>query len=266
MKMRTMLILTLLSVGLLLAGTGIAGITDPEVTKSIPASATLEGVKALTVEPVPYLGGTATSISFGDVPAGTPFATPTEYIKVEHDDNSLAWEIKIYTNNFDIDLVTWDPYDPAEYGVTPATATWGFQYGGMIGSPGARTPMAWHADTTDSVSSAFEVGTATDPVNTGWNFLKDKADRDDPGTTVDTPPIGEVKNESYEGPDATAAYSNVAFGGPDYQNVVDPRVPEEEGYSHPDDNKTFVVEVEGIFGSAPADTYTTTISFDLVHK
>ena len=261
MKMRTMLILTLLSVGLLLAGTAIAGITDPEVTRSIPASATLEGVSTLTVEPVTYGGGLTYSIDFGTITLPATFETPGEYIKVVHNDNSLAWEIKIYTNNFNITLADWDPYGEANYGVTPATATWGFQYGGMIGTvEGARLPMGWHARTDDVLASAFEVGTATAPVDTGWNFIKDKADRDDPTTT------GSDEIESYEGPKKDAAYVNVAYGGPDKQYVIDPEQGEAGYYRVEDDNKTFVVEVEGIFGSAPGDTYSTTINFDLVHQ
>lgn len=260
MKMQTMLILTLLSAGLLLAGTGIAGAdyVNPIVTGEVPVSATLGGVNTLSVEPVIYGGVSTGSIDFGSVPAGTGFLVPGQYVKVDHNDNSLGWEIKIYTNNFTIDLATWDPYDPADYGVIPATATWGFQYGGMKGTQdGARTPMAWHADIADSASSPFAVGSATDSATTGWSFVKDKADRDDPGTT-DPDEI-----ESYEGPDGTAAYTNVAFGGPDYQNVVDPR---ESDYIVEDGNKTFVIHIEGIFGSAPGDTYATTISFDLVHQ
>jgi len=261
-----MLILTLLSVGLLLAGTGISG-ADVVVSTGVPTSATLQGVNTLSITPMNYGGGAASSISFGTISAGTGFLVPNQYVMVVHNDNSLAWEIKIHTNNFGVDVDTWDPYDPAKYGVTPATATWGFQYGGMKGiKAGARTPMGWHAGTANSVSTAFQVGSATASVTTGWNFLKDYADRDDPGTTVDTPPTGVVKDESYKTADGKASYANVAYGSPDKQYVIDPRQGEAGGYRFEDVDKTFVVEVEGIFGSAPADTYSTTLYFDLVHQ
>jgi len=260
MRMRTMLILALLSVGLLVAGTGIsgAGVID---TKSVLASATLPGVNTLSVTAMNYSGvGTPTSIAFGDVSPGTGFLVPGQYIKVAHDDNSLAWEIKIHTNNFGVNVDTWDPYDPAKYGVNPATTTWGFQYGGMKGlKAGARTPMGWHAGIANSLSSKFAVGSATASVTTGWNFVKDHADRDDPSPLA-------PGDESYKGADGKASYANVAYGSPDKQYVIDPRQGEAGGYRFEDFDKTFVVEVEGCFGSAPADTYETTIYFDLVHQ
>jgi len=240
MKMRTMLILTLLSVGLLLTVTGIAG-AGVVVSTGVPTSATLQVINTLSVQPVPYAGGTATSISFGSLPAGTSFLVPGQYIKVVHNDNSLVWEIKIYTNNF---------------ATEPSTTTWGLNYGGMIGLvPGARLPMGWHARVDDSLTTKFAAGDPAATTSVGWNFVKDKRDKDIPNTPAD---------ESWLGPKGDAAYANVAFGGPGYQNIVNPQ--DTVDYSDSDTNKTFVVEVEGCFGSAPADTYATTIYFDLVHK
>ena len=243
MKMRTMLILTLLSVGLLLAVTGISGAGVVIDTKSVPASATLLGVNTLSVTAMNYSGvGTPTSIAFGTVSSTASFLVPGQYVKVVHDDNSLAWEIKIYTNNFATD---------------PSTTTWGYNYGGMIGLVlGARTPMAWHARVDNSVSSPFQVGSATTTPSVGWNFVKDKRDKNIPDTPAD---------ESWLGPLGDASYANVAFGWPGNQRVIDPRVGSPD-WSYVDENKTFMVEVEGCFGSAPAGTYGTTIFFDLVHK
>ena len=239
--MRTMLILTLLSVGFLLAVTGIAG-AGVVVSTGVPTSATLGAVNTLSVTPTIYGAGSATSISFGSVPAGTGFLVPSQYIKVVHNDNSLAWEIKIYTNNFAMD---------------PSTTTWGYNYGGMIGLvPGARTPMGWHAGILNSLTSKFAAGDPAATTSVGWNFVKDKRDKNIPGTPED---------ESWLGPLGDASYANVAFGWPGNQRVVDPLVGPPD-WSYVDTDKTFVVEVEGCFGSAPADTYGTTIYFDLVHK
>lgn len=241
MKMRTMLILTLLSVGLLLAGTGIAG-ADVVAFDSVDASATLQGVNTVSVKAVNYGGSGTTAIAFGTVLPGEGFLAAPQYIKVDHDDNSLAWEIKIYTDNF---------------GTEPSTTTWGYNYGGMIGLvPGARTPMGWHARVDNSLTSAFAAGDPGAETSVGWNFIKDKRDKDIPGTAED---------ESWLGPEEDAAYANVAFGWPGNQRVVDPLVGSPD-WSYEDGDKTFVVEVEGCFGDASADTYSTTISFDLVHK
>jgi len=240
MKMRTMLILTLLSVGLLLAGTGIAG-ADVVATDSVPASATLQGVNTVSVQAVNYGGSGTTAIAFGSVSPGVGFLAAPQYVKVDHNDNSLAWEIKVYTDNF---------------ATEPSTTTWGYNYGGMIGLvPGARLPMGWHARVANSLTSSFAAADPAANPSEGWNFVKDKGDKDVPGTP---------DNESWLGPTGDAAYANVAFGGPGYQNVVNPQ--DSVDYSDPDTDKTFVVEVEGCFASATADTYSTTISFDLVHK
>ncbi|MEE9316402.1 MAG: hypothetical protein V3U97_04760, partial [bacterium] len=213
MKMRTMLILTLLSVGLLLAGTGIA---DADVTKSVPASATVTGVSTLSVEPVTYGGGTAAAIAFGSVSPGAGFLAAPQYVKVDHDDNSLAWEIKIYTDNF---------------ATEPSTTTWGYNYGGMIGLvPGARLSMGWHArvDNSLTLASAFAAeDPAADPTE-GWNFVKDKSDKDIPGTGED---------ESWLGPLGDASYANVAYGSPTWQRVIDPLVGPPD-YSYVDGDKT----------------------------
>lgn len=240
MKMRTMLILTLLSVGLLLVGTGIAG-AAVVATDNVPASATLGGVSTLSVEAVTYGGSTVGAIAFGTVSPGADFLTPPQYVKVDHSDNSLAWEIKIYTDNFATD---------------PSTTTWGYNYGGMIGLlPGARLPMGWHARVDNSLASAFVAGDPGAMVSVGWNFTKDKRDKDIPGT---------VEDESWLGPTGDAAYANIAYGNQAWQRVIDPLVGPPD-YSYEDTDKTFVVEVEGCFGEASADTYGTTISFDLVH-
>jgi len=233
-----MLILALLSVGLLLAGTGIAG---ADVTRSVPASATVTGISTLSVTPVVYGGGWTSAITFGSVSPSAGFLVPGQYIRVDHNDNSLVWEIKIYTDNF---------------ATEPSIATWGYNYGGMIGQvPGARLPMGWHARVANTLTSTFAAGDPAAKPSVGWNFVKDKRDKDIPGT---------AENESWLGPTDDAAYANVAFGGPGYQNIVNPQ--DTVDYSDPDNDKTFVVEVEGCFGSAPADTYSTTISFDLVHQ
>jgi len=230
-------------VGLLLAGTGIAG-ADTVATDSVPASATLGAVNTLSVEAVNYGGSATTAIAFGSVSPAAGFLTPPQYIKVVHDDNSLAWEIKIYTNNF---------------ATEPSITTWGYQYGGMIGLvPGARLSMGWHARVDNSLASAFAADDPAADPSEGWNFVKDKRDKDDPATT------GPDEDESWLGTTGDAAYANVAFGGPGYQNVVNPE--DTVDYSDPDTDKTFVVEVEGCFGVATADTYSTTISFDLVHQ
>lgn len=212
---------------------------------SVSATAKLLGKNTLSVTPYTYGGSEAENIAFDNVSASTTFSVPPQYIRVNYDADDL-WCIKIYTDNFD-----------AATNPTISTTTWGYNYGGMKGTnEGARCPLCWHASTSSVLAKPFEVGSATDP-SSGWNFVKDKSDQDDPNT--------DNIDESWFGPKGDAAYANIAFGGPNYQNVVDPRVGEENGYSIPDDDKEFALEIEGCFGSAPADTYSTTISFDLYH-
>ena len=170
------------------------------------------------------------SITFGSLQGGTKNKLAPHYVEVEVDGDYGVWELEIYTDNFS---------------TQPDTNIWGYQYGGMKGSTaGNRTGMVWQAyRATTSVSDP--------PVAlTGWTYLKDKKDVDDPVAPGD---------QSWTSAHADG-YTNIAYGGPGYLNVVEPGTTGVE-----DTDNKFVVYLGGLFGSAGAGEYSTIISFDLYH-
>lgn len=169
------------------------------------------------------------SITFGSLQGGTKNKLAPHYVEVEVDGDYGVWELEIYTDNFS---------------TQPDTNIWGYQYGGMIGTTlGNRTPMIWQA--YRAITSVSDPPANLD----GWTYIKDKKDIDVPGTTPD---------ESWVA--AHGSYTNIAYGGPGYLNVVEPGTTGVE-----DTDNKFVVYLGGFFGSAGAGEYSTIISFDLYH-
>ena len=145
---------------------------------------------ALTADKIWALG----TVSGG----GAAFSTKgKQYIKVTIDDNS-AWSAVIYTNNFP--------------GVSVATATWGFSYGGLIGSKaGNKIPLAWHASTFTVVGGAAVGHPKSD--TSGWMYVKDFNDVTDP-----TQP---GKPTDFVGA-TNAGFTTFAFGTGAYTTIVSP--------------------------------------------
>jgi len=227
MERRTIWLTGMLILVLLLGvGISLAGV---DRTAGVSATATVGSSTSLSVQAKNISNNASvSSISFGVVSATNKLAP--QYVEIQVASNFGSWELEIYTDNFSS---------------PPNTNIWGYQYGGMTGNTaGNRVPMVWQAyRTTTSVS---------DPPTSlsGWTYVKDQSDLDIPGTPSD---------ESW----ATAhsdGYTNIAFGGPDYLMVVEPN-----GSVLDSDNK-LMVYVGGLFGSASADSYSTTVGIDLYHE
>jgi len=201
-------------------------------TGSVPAIATLQGSTSLSVQAKRIIdNGNVAQIDFGTLPGGTGNKLAPHYVAVEVHSNYGVWELEVYTDNF---------------AAPPSTTTWGYQYGGMKGTTaGNRAPIVWQAYRSTH--------TVTDPPANlaGWTYLKDKKDLDIPGTPAD---------ESWTRAH-TDGYTNIAYGGPDYVNVVEPGTT-----GVPDTDNILDVYPGGLFGSAPADAYGTVIGFDLYHE
>ncbi len=231
MERKTIWLVGALTLVLLLVGVGTS-LAVVDRTGTVPASATLGASTSLTVQGKKISDNTnVTLIDFGSLPGGTGNKLAAQYVELNVASNYGGWELEVYTDNF---------------ATQPSTTTWGYQYGGMKGAiAGNRVGMVWQA---------YRVTTAvSDPpvALTNWTYLKDKRDVDMPGT---------VPNESW----ATAhsqGYTNIAYGGPDWMNVVEPGT---TGVL--DTDKKLMVYLGGIFGSAPADTYGTTVGIDLYHE
>jgi hypothetical protein len=230
MERKTIWLAGVLTLLLLLAGLGtsFAGV---DKTGSVPATATLGASTSLTVQAKTIVGNTdVASINFGSLPGGTTNMYARQYVAAEVASNYGGWELEIYTDNF---------------ATQPSTTTWRFQYGGMKGATaGNRAPMVWQA-----YRSTHTV--ADPPANlVGWTYLKDKKDVDDPGSPGDQ----SWTRAHMDG------YTNIAYGGPDYVMVVEPT----GGVL--DTDKKLMVYLGGLFGSAAADTYGTTLGIDLYHE
>jgi len=203
-------------------------------TGTVPATANIQASTSLSVQAKKISDNSnVSSIDFGDVPGTTGDDLAPHYVAIDVDSNYSAWELEIYTDNFT---------------TQPDTTTWGYQYGGMVDTGkdgGNRVPVKWGA----YVSTTTVADPPTD-LNV-WNWIKDKKDLDIPGTGP---------NESWSSAHS-GGYTNIAYGGPDYMNVVEPGT---TGIADTDGRlATYVV---GQFGSAPADSYSTVIGFDLYHE
>ena len=237
MKGRTFWLLAILVLFLVMASleTSLAVV---DRTATVGASATMGAVSSLTVQAKNIINNyDVLAVTFGSISQLTNKLAP-QYVLITVRSNILgtggAWGLEIYTNNFTS---------------APNTSVWGYQYGGLKGATvGHRVPLVWQAYTTTRAVS-------DPPANlSGWTYAKDKWDLDMPGTT---------DNESW----ATAhadGYTNVAYGGIDYLMVIEPGTGLTGGVKDTDD--TLAIYLGGLFGSAAADTYSTTIYFDLYHE
>ena len=213
-------------------GTSLAVVDQ---TGTVPATATLGASTSLTVQAKRIIDNTnVSSIDFGSLPGGTGDDLAPHYVAVEAHSNYGVWELEIYTNNF---------------AAQPSTTTWGYQYGGMVDTGadgGNRVPMKWGAYISTTT-------VADPPANLNqWMYLKDKKDINPPGET----------KMSWAEAHADG-YTNIAYGGPDYMNVIQPGGPTG---GVPDTDNKLALYVVGQFGPAPADSYSTVIGFDLYHE
>jgi len=213
------------------------------VTNSISASASITAVNNLTTELLKIADNTlATALAFGSVSSGgTAWNTlPESYVKVTVQDNSVAWRLRVYSDNYD---------------TAPSTAVYGYSYGGLRGDVvGSKVPMAWLNSAT-LLAGGPAVGNPVDGTTNGWIFLKDEKDVDDPLLADD---------QSFVGSDAVG-YTNIAFGAASYTRMIRPDL---EGFSVQLATPTspFYFYTEGDFSSAPAATYTGTIKLELLNQ
>ena len=106
----------------------------------------------------------------GTLNLGTLSAPPElggEYIIVSATANYAAWNLAIYTDNFDVnvDTVAWDTNE----------------FGGLVHKPSSSTlRLGWYA-----VDSGDTIIDAASPADGNWMLLYDKSDGDGAGSTFD---------------------------------------------------------------------------------
>ena len=216
---------------------GFAGVSEaytPYASESVGVSATLGISDTLTVQAKNISdNGSVTSVAFGSVTNARVVAP--QYVEIDVGSNRNSWELAIYTDNF---------------ATAPDTTTWGTQYGGLIGSntAGNRAPMLW-----ETYDAYWTPGPGVG--EEAWTHVKDKYDIDT-GTNT-TSWAGSVSD----------GYVNIAFGGPDYTNIITPN----DGHSETEikaATSPIAVYLNGEFTSAGADNYAATkgICFDLYYE
>lgn len=188
-------------------------------------------------------------------PTATPWGTiAPDYLKVTVNDNSMAWRLRIYTDNF---------------GTAPSTGTWGYNFGGLKGAvAGAKVALGWRNFTSKNSSIASEYGdpakstyTISGVSTAGWTFIKDKLDYNDPTTPGD---------ESFTGSDA-GGYCNIAFGSVNGTTIIKPEAnigdPLHQGMVSLLSRATpFYTYVEGDFSAAAGTTYTGALKLELLEQ
>lgn len=175
----------------------------------------------------------AASVAFPTISGGVNGKLSNQYVEIAVASNYNPWELEVYTNNF-----------PAS---TPDPATHGYQYGGMLNTSDdkLRTPLVWQC--YNNVNTGV-----TDPPSalTNWTYVKDKKD-----LNIPTEPGDQSWTAAHN-----EGYTNIAYGGPDYLNVVEPGTTGVAGSS------PIRFYPAGMFGSASAGSYSSNIYFDLYHE
>jgi hypothetical protein len=216
-------------------------------TFNVTGTASVLGVNTLKTSVLKKVDNTATTgIAFGSISTGVGSyaSTPAEYVRIEVDDNAPNWRLRAYTKNF-----------PIATNPTISTTTWGFAYGGLRGAvDGAKAAMGWFCS-SNIITGGPATGNPGATTSVGWTFLKDERDVDDPGTT------GTGKDESFS---ASAAYTNIAFGGASFTRIAKPAV---TGFSEQLATRTspFFWYLEADFSVAGATTYTSAITLELMN-
>lgn len=240
--------LNLITVSFAICGlvSGVLFAETSVTTNNISASATISSVNNLTTALLNIADDlSAAGLAFGSVSSGGKAwnTLPGQYVKTTVEDNSVAWRLRVYSDN---------------YVTAPSTSAYGFSYGGLKGVVnGSKVPMGWMC-LPNTVPGGPGVGDPSTGTLNGWTYFKDAHDVDDPSTT------GTGKDESFGAADA-AGYTNIAFGAPSYTRVIRPNI---SGGSEqlPTTATPFYVYLEGDFSSSAATSYSGTIKLELLNQ
>jgi len=207
---------------------------------TVSMSATVGGVNSMTVVVKNVSDNATAAYALGSLASGgAAYNTKAlQYAQINVNDNASSWKVRIWTNNYTDG--------------TPSTTIWGFQYGGLRGDgAGSKIAMGWQAAIA-IVASGITPDTPVNSATTGWSFLKDLKDVDDPSAPGDF---------SFATADADG-YTTVAFGNGSYTNVVVPNAP---GGSRALALRgdPFYIYTEADLSVASATEYTGTLVIDL---
>ena len=204
----------------------------------------VSGGGSMTVAVKSVAGDGVAAYSLGSAlnSGGTAFNTKAnQYVQVAVNDNSPSWKVRIFTNDY--------------VGTTPSTTTWGFQYGGLKGLvAGSKIAMGWQASAS-IVATGITAGLPSISTTTGWTYLKDVKDVDDPIAAGDS---------SFTASDA-AGYTTVAFGNGSYTDIITPSNLPAGTVALTNRTDPFYIYTEADLSVASADTYSGTLVVDLTN-
>lgn len=231
--------------GVLLLGAVVQGATTP---KTVTVSATVPAVSSLVADPkLTATDAAATGIAFGNVAStvGQWATLAPQYVSMAVTNNSVSWRLRLTTKNF---------------ASAPPTTTWGYAYGGLKGAvEGGKVPLAWRVSTGTVLAQAPAPGNPS-VASSGWTFIKDQWDLDEPATAS--------TDESFATADADG-YCNIAYGSSSYSTAL-AAPPTGSGavaqVPLPTLTSPFKVFVLGSFNGAGATTYSTVLNFDLIYQ
>ncbi len=147
------------------------------------------------------------NIEFGTIAATQDYKLADQYLEVIFISSKPAWQIDIYTDNFDL-INTTHPVTGEKF---ISTATWGYQYNGLINSSckGCRMPLGWKVFDSTPVSPSPNDPSTED----SWFYIKDKSDVDDPGPEAPGDQSWEYAQKG--------RYTSFVYGGVDYACLED---------------------------------------------
>ena len=238
------------------AGTAQAEVVD--VIQSVDASGSVGAIASLNVTALNIADlSSAAGIAFGAVTLGaTPWKVAPQVLQVDHDSNQANWAIRILTNNRSAFPTMVGNVLDAKVLADPNDDILG--YGGLIGSdptnPNDRVVLAWQ------VFKDLVVGGPVDPTdaevggtfNSPWAFMADASDC--PSTATN------CRSVTPDTIDKTIEFLRVAQGDAAAGFLL----------LHPDDGNriadgAIALYVAGKFGTAPADSFSSTIILELYH-
>lgn len=245
-------------------------------TASVSASATVGPVTSMSItapDPAAISYSTVDADSFQD----------EGKVVIAYSSNYDPWKIAIYTNNLTVLMRTADEGRYAKGGLAnvddPATPEVE-----VAGKNVVACKWVCQDDATPAPAIAnINVG---GPEDTGYNFIKDKRDEDDPADNTGDPvdpaepdgpkkPKDDSEDQSWDAAFA-GGYPNIAVGAPGnaapYSFCVDPTAGD-PFHGDPADG-TIAVYIAGMFGTggmspavpASAGVYKSDIGFDLYHE
>jgi len=181
-----------------------------------------------------------------------------QYVKMKVQFSAINWRLRLATDNFSNPLtppVLSASSTPSE--IATFVSAWGYALGGLRGDvSGAKVPMGWRASTSPVTGVSPVISKDPKDPSSGWTFVKDKNDLDDPKA---------VGDQSFLGADASPSYCNVASGNYNFTRIKAP-LDSTGSVLLPNKNDSFGVFFNADFSGVSMANYSTVLLFELINE